>query len=73
MSIRPLAYINPNTLTNVDDALALIDVGLAELMEMSADTAKFSTKDVWTFEKNVLSLTPRYTRLEALIREGTAK
>lgn len=71
MPIRPLAPVNLQAIDNVDDALALLDVGLAELAEMASDQTKFGTKEVWMLDKNILSMKSRYDKVSMEIRRET--
>lgn len=68
MPIRPLAPMNLQELTSVDDALAMIDANIEDLITMSCGTGSMSKTDVWTFDKNVLYLKGYYDRLEDLVR-----
>jgi len=69
MSVRPLAPFNPNSVDNVDDALAMLDAGVAELMEMTKDQLLFGPTEFFVLDKNVLCLKGRCDRIEALILE----
>lgn len=69
MPIRPLAPFNVQELDNVDDALAMLDANIDDLMTMTSDHLVVEKKDIWTLDKNILYLKGYYDRLEQLVLE----
>lgn len=53
----------------MDDALAMLDANLEDLMTMTSEQLVFAPKDIWVLDKNVLFLKGYYDRIEQLIRE----
>lgn len=52
----------------MDDALAMIDASLEDLMTMTGGEVLLDKKDVWTVDKNILSMKGLYDRLAELVR-----
>ena len=69
MSIRPLPPSIATRLTSVDDALAMIDGSIGDLMDMTVDQVNFGPKDLWILDKNIVTMKTYYDRAEQLIRE----
>lgn len=69
MPIRPLAPFNVRELTNVEDALAMLDANIDDLSVMCADQMVFGPKELWMLDKNILVLKGYCDRTEELIRE----
>ena len=68
MPIKPLPPCNVGALSSVDDALALLDANIGELMVMCDDQATFGPKELWMVDKNILTLKGYCDRLETLIK-----
>lgn len=73
MPIRPLAQFNVQELDSVDDALAMLDANIEDLMTMTKDQLIFGPKEFWILDKNVLFLKSYCDRLETLIKEENKK
>jgi hypothetical protein len=71
MPIRPLAPFNVQELDSVDDALAMLDANLDDLMTMTSDQLVYGPKELWLLDKNILFLDGYYKRLEELVRGET--
>lgn len=69
MPIRPIAQFDVQTLDNVDDALAMLDAGIDDLMVMCNDHDIWGPKEFWTLDKNTLTLKGYTDRLIVLISE----
>jgi hypothetical protein len=53
----------------VDDALAMIDANIEDLMTMTNDQLVYGARELWILDKNMLFMKAYYDRLEALVRE----
>jgi hypothetical protein len=69
MPIRPLAPFNVQELTTVDDALALLDANIEDLMVMCKDQLVYGPKEFWVLDKNILFLKAYCDRLETLVSQ----
>jgi len=73
MPIRPLASFNVQELQSVDDALAMLDANIEDLMTMTKDQLVYGPNEYWILDKNILFLEQYSNRLEKLIRQENKK
>lgn len=52
----------------MDDALAMLDANIDDLMTMTSDQLVYGPKELWLLDKNILFLRSYYDRLEELVR-----
>lgn len=69
MPVRPLAAFDVQELDSVEDALAMLDANIEDLMTMSKDQLLYGPKECWILDKNVLVLKTYCDRIEVLIQE----